>query len=159
MDPRSSALPAQPLRFASIDGLAPAASPPPLRASALAAGHDLRAARDHILPPGGGATLVGTGLALALPPDSVGLVKSRSSLAARHDVEAGAGVIDADYRGEVSVLLRNFGDRPFAVRAGDRVAQLVVLPLYALAGTRREGREGLGGTERGAGGFGSTGRA
>jgi dUTP pyrophosphatase len=153
------ALPA--LRFARVAD-SPAGSTAiaaPLRASPLAAGYDLRAAEDYTLPPGGAATLVRTGIALALPPDSVGIVKSRSSLAARHDVEAGAGVIDADYRGEVRVLLRNFGAAPFAVRAGERIGQLVVFPLYPLASTPREETiEQLGETERGAGGFGSTGR-
>jgi dUTP pyrophosphatase len=108
--------------------------------------------------PGGKATLVPTGLAFALPPGSVGIIKSRSSLAAKHDVEAGAGVIDADYRGEVSVLLRNFGDQPLAIAAGQRIAQLVVFPLAPLLDTpAEETLEQLGETQRGAGGFGSTG--
>lgn len=135
---------------------APAAAP--LRASELAAGFDLRAAADHVLPPGGSATLVGTGIAVALPPDSVGFLKSRSSLAARHDIETGAGVIDADYRGEIKVLLRNFGPEPFRVRAGERISQLVVLPLYPLhAAPRPVTHAELGATQRGNGGFGSTG--
>jgi len=130
---------------------------PPRRCSALAAGFDLSAAFDCSLPPGGSATMVRTGLALSLPADSVGLIKSRSSLAAKHDVEVGAGVIDADYRGEVSVVLRNFGTRPFEVRAGDRIGQLLVLPLYGLYGSTEISAVELGETERGAGGFGSTG--
>lgn len=136
------------------------AARPPFRATQLSAGYDLFAAEGVEVPPGGSAALVRTGLALALPADSVGFVKSRSSLAARHDVEAGAGVIDADYRGEVSVLLRNFGTFPFAVRAGERIAQLVVLPLHALhGGAAREVAfpAELGATRRGQGGFGSTG--
>jgi dUTP pyrophosphatase len=66
-------------------------------------------------------------------------------------------VIDADYRGEVSVVLRNFGTRPFEVRAGDRIGQLLVLPLYGLYGSTEISAVELGETERGAGGFGSTG--
>jgi deoxyuridine 5'-triphosphate nucleotidohydrolase len=146
-----------PLRFAPVNVAAPTL--PPLRASDLAAGFDLRAAEDRRLPPGGAATLVRTGIALALPTDSVGIIKSRSSLAARHDIEVGAGVIDADYRGEVSVLLRNFGTSAYDVREGDRIGQLVVLPLQPLGPPRQESMAQLGETQRGAGGFGSTGRA
>lgn len=149
----------EPLRFAKVgaSASAPETITTPLRASPMAAGFDLRAAEDRTLPAGGKATLIPTGVALALPPHTVGIVKSRSSLAARHNVEAGAGVIDADYRGEVSVLLRNFGDGPFSIRAGDRIAQLVVLPLHPVGPPREETAAELGDTTRGTGGFGSTG--
>jgi deoxyuridine 5'-triphosphate nucleotidohydrolase len=147
-----------PLRYAQLAAESnPAAAP--LRASASAAGYDLRAAHDCTLPPGGTATLVRTGIAVALPPSSVGIIKSRSSLAARHNVEVGAGVIDADYRGEIGVLLRNFGTDYFDVRAGDRIAQLVVLPLHPLGAPQEHTLADLGDTERGTGGFGSTGRS
>jgi dUTP pyrophosphatase len=143
------------LRFSR---LSPSAMPPRL-CSALAAGFDLCASEPCTVAPGGVAALVRTGLAFALPEDTVGLIKSRSSLAAKHQIEAGAGVIDADYRGEVSILLRNFGDREFVVRPGDRVAQLVVLQLRRFVGTNEVEAHQLGDTDRGAGGFGSTGLA
>jgi deoxyuridine 5'-triphosphate nucleotidohydrolase len=128
----------------------------PRRCSDLAAGIDLCADHGCVVPPGGSAVLVGTGVAFALPAGTVGIVKSRSSLAAKHDIEVGAGVIDADYRGEVRVLLRNFGRAPFEVSPGDRIGQLVVLPLHAGALVQADT---LDETRRGAGGFGSTGRS
>jgi len=127
----------------------------PRRCSPGAAGIDLCAAEPATLPPGGRGALVRTGFACALPPGTVGIIKSRSSLAAKHDVEVGAGVIDEDYRGEVRVLLRNFGAEPFEVRRGDRVAQMVVLKLHA---GPVQLCESLDDTARGQGGFGSTGR-
>jgi dUTP pyrophosphatase len=146
---------AEVLRFCR---LSPSACPP-RRCSELAAGFDLCASEDCVVAPGGAAALVRTGLALGLRRGTVGLIKSRSSLAARHQVEAGAGVIDADYRGEVSVLLRNFGGADFVVRAGDRVAQLLVLALGPEEACEEvAGAAELGSTARGEGGFGSTGR-
>jgi dUTP pyrophosphatase len=128
----------------------------PAYQSAGAAGCDLTSAVDLVLAPGDRA-LVPTGLALALPPGTEGQVRPRSGLALRHGVTVlnAPGTIDADYRGEVQVLLINLGREPFAVKRGDRVAQLVIAPVarasFAWADT-------LEGTARGEGGFGSTGR-
>lgn len=124
-----------------------------------AAGMDLHAAveQDLVLAPGARA-LVPTGLRMALPPRHEGQVRPRSGLALRHGVTVlnAPGTIDADYRGEVQVLLVNLGQEPFTVRRGDRIAQLVVAPVTHVA--VREVAS-LGATARGAGGFGSTGLA
>ncbi|MGE0008116.1 MAG: dUTP diphosphatase [Parvibaculaceae bacterium] len=122
-----------------------------------AAGMDLRAAEDAILPPGGRA-LVATGFAIALPEGFEAQVRPRSGLAARHGVTLlnAPGTIDADYRGEIKVILINHGEAAFAVRRGERIAQLVVAPVTRVV--LKESAE-LSATPRGAGGFGSTGRS
>src|SRR5204863_3650630 len=101
---------------------------------------------------------VGTGVAVALPPGTAGLVVPRSGLAARHGIALvnAPGIIDAGYRGELRVLLLNT-DRaePFAVAVGDRIAQLVVVNVEAPS---LEESDDLDETVRGAGGFGSSGR-
>jgi dUTP pyrophosphatase len=119
---------------------------------------DLRAclAEPLTVPPGGRAA-VPTGLAMALPSrDYVALVFSRSGHGFKQGVALAnsVGVIDADYRGEISVGLINRGDEPFVVRDGDRIAQLAVLPVCRAA---LSWAEELPVTERGSGGFGSTG--
>jgi dUTP pyrophosphatase len=118
-----------------------------------AAGADLRAAEAVTVPPGARAA-VGTGIHLEIPPGHVGLVWPRSGLAVRHGIDTLAGVIDSDYRGEVKVVLVNHGTEAFGIAAGDRIAQLLVQPVARV----RFVREGLAGTSRGVGGFGSTGR-
>ncbi|PYQ48449.1 MAG: dUTP diphosphatase [Acidobacteria bacterium] len=118
-----------------------------------AAGADLRAAEAVTLPPGGRAA-VPTGLSLEIPPGHVGLVWPRSGLAVRHGIDMLAGVIDSDYRGEVKVVLVNHGQEPFAIAAGDRIAQLLVQPALRA----RFNRGAVAATRRDAGGFGSTGR-
>jgi dUTP pyrophosphatase len=133
---------------------------PPRQQTAGAAGVDLLAALgpDQVLSLAPGhRTLVPTGLALAIPSGYEGQVRPRSGLAAKHGVTVlnSPGTIDADYRGEVKVILINLGDAPFAIRRGERIAQLVVAPVTAV---KFELRETLDATERGAGGFGSTGR-
>ena len=134
--------------------------PLPTYQSAFAAGLDLYAAvpadTPVVLAPGSYAKIP-TGITLALPPGTEGQVRPRSGLAAQHGVTLlnTPGTIDADYRGEVSVLLINHGDAPFEVTRGMRIAQLVVADIVRV--TVREAEE-LDGTERGAGGFGSTGR-
>lgn len=120
------------------------------------AGLDLTAAEDAEIPPLGRA-LVGTGVAVALPAGTVGLVCPRSGLAARHGITVlnGPGIVDAGYRGEIKVTLHNTdADQPFAVRAGDRIAQLVIVPVLA---SRPVAVDVLDTTARGQGGFGSSG--
>ena len=134
--------------------------PLPAYQSAHAAGLDLLAAVPEATPmllaPGKYA-LVPTGLTIALPPGHEAQVRPRSGLAAKHGITVlnSPGTIDADYRGEIGVLLINHGDAPFSIRRGERIAQMVIatvdraelVPVAALSAT-----------ERGAGGFGSTGR-
>ena len=131
--------------------------PLPAYASAHAAGLDLLAAvaEPLTLAPGRRAR-VPTGVAIALPEGSEAQVRPRSGLAARHGVTVlnSPGTVDADYRGEIEVVLVNLGDAPFHIERGMRIAQLVVAPV-----TRVRWREAaaLSGTERAGGGFGSTG--
>jgi dUTP diphosphatase len=133
--------------------------PLPSYQSMLASGCDLFAAvpedRPMEIAPGSWARIP-TGLVLALPPGMEGQVRPRSGLAARSGVTVlnAPGTIDADYRGEVQVLLINFGRAPFAVKRGMRIAQLVV--AKTLRATLIEAEQ-LGETVRSAGGFGSTG--
>lgn len=125
-----------------------------------AAGMDLLAAvsEEVTLAPGGGVALVPTGLSLAIPRGYEGQVRPRSGLALRHAVTLlnSPGTIDSDYRGEIKVLLINFGREPYVVRRGDRIAQLVIQPVVQ---ARLEEVAVLEETERGAGGFGHTGLA
>ena len=135
----------------------------PAYASAEAAGLDLIAAvnEDRVLAPGARA-LIPTGIAVALPPGFEGQVRPRSGLALEHGVTVlnAPGTIDADYRGEVGVILINLGQAPVTVTRGMRVAQLVVAPHCFVAWDDRTGAgEGLAPTARGEGGFGSTGAA
>ena len=133
----------------------------PAHATPDAAGLDLRAAvpEDEPLTLAPGAfALVPTGLQVALPEGAEGQVRPRSGLAARHGVTVlnSPGTVDADYRGEVKVLLVNHGPEPYVVTRGERVAQLVVaryLPVRFVEAAS------LAETARGAGGFGSTGTA
>jgi len=121
--------------------------------SQAAAGADLRASEALVIEPGARAA-VPTALRLSIPPGHVGLVWPRSGLAVRHGIDTLAGVIDSDYRGELRVVLVNHGREPFAIAAGDRIAQLLVQPV-ARAGFARVAV--LDDTGRGQGGFGSTG--
>jgi dUTP pyrophosphatase len=130
--------------------------PAPAYATAGAAGMDVVAAEDLTLAPGQ-RHAVATGFAIAIPPGFEVQVRPRSGLALKHGVTClnTPGTIDEDYRGEVKVILANLGSEPFEVRRGERIAQLVPAPV--LKASFREVSE-LGGTSRGAGGFGSTGR-
>lgn len=134
---------------------------PPAYQTDAAAGLDLVAAVPADAPltiaPLGRA-LIPTGLVMELPPGHEGQVRPRSGLAARHGVTIlnSPGTIDADYRGEVQVILVNLGAEPFVVRRGERIAQLVVAPVTRVAVVEVEA---VGGTRRGEGGFGSTGRS
>ncbi|WP_434054511.1 MAG: dUTP diphosphatase [Roseibium sp.] len=133
--------------------------PLPAYQSDLAAGLDLVAAVDTplLLAPGERA-LVPTGLAMALPAGFEAQVRPRSGLAAKHGITVlnTPGTIDADYRGEVKVILINLGDTTFEVARGERIAQMVIAPVLQAVITEVET---LSETQRGAGGFGSTGRA
>jgi dUTP pyrophosphatase len=131
--------------------------PLPSARTPASAGLDLAAAvgESVVIPPGGRA-LIPTGFAIALPPGAEGQVRPRSGLAVEFGVTVlnAPGTIDADYRGEVQVLLVNHGTEPFTVTRCMRVAQLVVAPVVAAV---LEEVEQLDETGRGAGGFGSTG--
>jgi dUTP pyrophosphatase len=133
--------------------------PLPGRQSDAAAGFDIAAAVPleaplTILP--GGRAMVPTGLAIALPEGFEAQVRPRSGLAARHGVTVlnSPGTIDADYRGEIQVILINLGEAPFVVERGMRIAQLVVAPVAEAA---FDVVAALPESGRGAGGFGSTG--
>jgi dUTP pyrophosphatase len=128
---------------------------PPRYMTEGAAGMDLAAAEAVSLAPGGRA-LVATGIAIAIPEGYEGQIRPRSGLAARHGVTClnSPGTIDADYRGEVKVLLVNLGQEPVRLAPGDRIAQLVLAPI---ARVEVEVVPELPPTSRGEGGFGSTG--
>ena len=97
----------------------------PTRGSAYAAGYDLYASKATTIPARG-KVLVDTDISIAVPAGTYGRVAPRSGLASKHSIDVGAGVIDADYRGPVKVLLFNLGDSDFKVEVGERVAQLIV---------------------------------
>lgn len=135
----------------------------PEAATAHAAGMDLRAA----IPEGevwelapGQRRLVPTGLVMAIPQGFEGQVRPRSGLALKHGLTVlnAPGTIDADYRGEVQVLLVNHGEAAFALRRGERIAQLLVAPAASWTWIPESEPEALGDTGRGGGGYGSTGR-
>lgn len=133
--------------------------PLPAYQTADAAGMDLVAALPAdaplILDPGTRA-MIPTGLEMAIPAGFEGQVRPRSGLAAKHGVTVlnTPGTIDADYRGEVKVILINHADTAFTIARGDRIAQLVIAPVTQMAIAEADS---LDGTQRGAGGFGSTG--
>lgn len=130
----------------------------PQRQTEGAAGYDLRACVEApvTLEPGEGYSFP-TGLAGEIPQGLVGLIFCRSGLGVKHGVSLPncVGVIDSDYRGELVVPLQNYGKEPYAVQPGERVAQLIIVPV---ALPRLEEARELSSTQRGTGGFGSTGR-
>ncbi|XP_019389168.1 PREDICTED: deoxyuridine 5'-triphosphate nucleotidohydrolase, mitochondrial isoform X1 [Crocodylus porosus] len=126
----------------------------PSRGSARAAGYDLYSAYDCVIPPMEKA-IVKTDIQISLPSGCYGRVAPRSGLAAKHFIDVGAGVIDEDYRGNVGVVLFNFGKEPFEVKKGDRIAQLICERIFY---PDLEEVQNLDDTERGVGGFGSTGK-
>ena len=125
----------------------------PARGSPLAAGYDLSSSEDVSIPKGTRG-LVGTGIAFTVPHETYGRIAPRSGLAVKKGIQVGAGVIDHDYTGEVKVVLFNHGDEDFVIKKGDRIAQLIIekieMPEVKLV-------DELLVTERGEGGFGSTG--
>lgn len=130
------------------------AAKPPKRANSTDAGADLHAVENYIIHPGE-RIMIETGLSLAIPEGFYGQVAPRSGLAAKSGVMTMAGVIDAAYRGTVKVLLFNSGKESVTISTGDRVAQLIILPIslaeFVIV-------ESLPDTVRGQGGFGSSGR-
>ncbi len=135
--------------------------PLPQYQSALAAGLDLLAAVPAGAPveiaPGARA-LIPTGVAIALPPGHEGQVRPRSGLAFRHGVTVlnTPGTVDADYRGELQVILVNLGTEPFIVQRGMRIAQIIIAPVQRVVLVESDN---LNATQRASGGFGSTGIA
>ena len=132
--------------------------PLPYYATAGAAALDLHACiAAPVTIPGGGSVLLPTGLAVSIQENHVGIVAIRSSMGIRHGITLsnGVGIIDSDYRGPLHVGLHNLGKTPYTVQPGDRIAQLMIVPV-----TRHEVEvvEELDDTPRGTGGLGSTGR-
>ncbi|XP_054473953.1 deoxyuridine 5'-triphosphate nucleotidohydrolase, mitochondrial isoform X1 [Anoplopoma fimbria] len=138
------------LRFAKLSEYATT----PTRGSTKAAGYDLYSAYDYTIGPMDKA-IVKTDIQIAVPHGCYGRVAPRSGLAAKHFIDVGAGVVDEDYRGNVGVVLFNFSKDSFDVKKGDRVAQLV---CERICYPDLVEQKTLDETERGAGGFGSTGR-
>jgi len=125
----------------------------PTRGSEDAAGLDLYALEDLIIY-GKDCASVRTGIAVAIPKGYFGKVEARSGLSFKHDIETGAGVIDADYRGEINVKLYNNGHRLFEIKKGQRIAQLIIQPYLHCEPIEVAD---LNETRRGDKGFGSTG--
>ncbi len=134
------------LRALNIDFAAPRAGD---------AGYDVFSVGDYTLAPGQ-RQLIETGLHLEIPPGYVALVKDRSSIAAA-GLHSLAGVIDSSYRGEVKILLVNLGTAAYSIRPSQKIAQLLILPVYTEKVELVESLEHLSASQRGTGGFGSTG--
>ncbi len=139
------------IRFQKLDSRAAI----PTQAHPGDAGMDLVSIESATIPPGG-RHLVRTGLAVEIPVGFEGQVRPRSGLALKHGVTVlnAPGTIDAGYRGEIGVVLANFGDAPFAVETGMRIAQLVIA---SVATVTVEVADSLSSSERGVGGYGSSG--
>lgn len=141
--------------FARIDEDAIA----PTRGSELASGWDLYALEDTTVPKGS-TTKIRTGIVISIPDGWEGQIRCRSSLGAKGMMlPNGVGTIDADYRGELMVLATWIGDgENFAIQKGERISQIIFSPVPEVAWKEVAGVEELGDTERGEGGFGSTGK-
>ena len=126
----------------------------PTRGSDRSVGYDLYSSEDAIIPCQAGRALVGTGITIVLPDGVYGRVAPRSGLAVKHCINVGACVIDPDYTGEIKVVLFNHGEADFEIKKGDRIAQLV---LERCETPPIEEISIVEDTERGSGGFGSTG--
>lgn len=123
----------------------------------FSAGADLYSVEEEVVIAPGETKFIGTGLATAIPVGTVGLIYARSGLACKKGLAPAnkVGVIDSDYRGEIKVALHNHGTEPQTVLKGERVAQMVITPYFAVDYVEVES---LSQTVRGEGGFGSTGR-
>ncbi|KAI5955772.1 DUT1 [Candida jiufengensis] len=128
----------------------------PTKGSILAAGYDLYSSEEAIIPAQGQG-LVSTDISIIVPIGTYGRVAPRSGLAVKHGISTGAGVIDADYRGEVKIVLFNHSKKDFEIKQGDRIAQLV-LERIVNAEIEEISLAALTSTDRGDGGFGSTGK-
>ncbi|KAH8556987.1 dUTPase-like protein [Umbelopsis sp. PMI_123] len=126
----------------------------PTRGSSHAAGYDLFCSADTVIPAQGKA-IVPTDISIAVPSGCYGRVAPRSGLAVKHHLDTGAGVIDEDYRGPVGVVMFNFAKTDYEVKEGDRIAQLILEQIFTPPVVEVESLEE---TDRGAGGFGSTGK-
>ena len=135
-------------------GVLPYTGNPPTRAHKGDAGLDLTANENTVIPSKGWR-LVPTGTRAAIPEGQAGLVCPRSGLAAKHGITVlnAPGIVDAGYRGDIGVVVINHGPKPFEVQAGDRIAQLLIMPFTNLTPVGRP----LDTTDRGTAGFGSTG--
>lgn len=132
--------------------------PLPAYATEGSAGMDIRAAvKDELIIEPGKISLVPTNLSVEIPKGYEIQVRPRSGLAANHSVGIlnSPGTIDSDYRGEIKIILMNFGDKPFTIHKGDRIAQLVVSKVYS---AKIVESENLNSSRRGEGGFGHTGK-
>lgn len=125
----------------------------PERAHPTDAGADLRTPHDAIVPPNG-STVIDTGVHIELPPNTVGMLKSKSGLNVKHGITS-EGVIDVGYTGSIRVKLYNHSEKPYELKAGDKISQLVIMPILT---PNFELVDELEETERGEKGFGSSGR-
>ena len=137
------------LRFVKLSSRASA----PLRSSTGAAGYDLYAAEEQVIRPSSRACIA-TDLQLGIPSGCYGRIAPRSGLAVKNGIDVGAGVVDEDFRGNVGILLFNFGQAPFHVKIGDRIAQLI---LERIVNPEVLEVSSLESTVRGSFGFGSSG--
>jgi len=149
------------VRILRVRGRRDADLPLPQFATSGSVAADLCAAveKDVVIAPGE-RVLIPTGFALAIPAGYEGQVRPRSGLALRHGITLpnAPGTIDSDYRGEIQVILQNASDTPFVIRRGERIAQLAITPIVRAVFEEVDELDALGRTERGAGGFGHTGR-
>lgn len=139
------------VKYMLMDGIAPEGQF--VKAHDTDAGYDIKSAEAASLLPGERA-LLSTGLRVAVPRGYAGIIKSRSGLAVRQGLEAGAGVIDSGYRGQVCVLVHNLSAATVQVNRGDRIAQMCIVRLHDGACQQVDD---LDSTDRGTDGFGSTG--
>ncbi|MCE2392857.1 MAG: dUTP diphosphatase [Proteobacteria bacterium] len=151
----------QRVRIARLRGARDADIPLPAFATPGSLGDDLHAALEGELALARGErALIPTGLALALEPGYEAQIRPRSGLALEHGISLpnAPGTVDSDYRGEIQIIVQNGGQQPVTLRRGDRIAQLVVAPVVHPLWEEVDEVEDLGATERGAGGFGHSGR-
>lgn len=131
----------------------------PEYATSGSAGVDLRAAENYIIKSGERA-LVSTGIKIAVPDGYEIQIRPRSGLALKHGIiiPNSPGTIDSDYRGEIRVILMNLGSEDFVINSGDRIAQMILAPVAKISWLEVKAESELAETERGVGGFGSTGK-
>lgn len=130
----------------------------PVKGSEYAAGYDLFS-NENVKIPAWKKAVINTNIQIHMPPGVYGRIASRSGLSVKNDLEVGAGVIDADYRGDIKVVLRNFSDTDYNVKQGDKIAQLILESYYSAKIKKISNINDIfGSTNRGSGGFGSTGK-